>query len=83
MSGVGESLPLDASSWAQIDAAPAMFGPVLLGPVTAGDGVKNATWRLRGERGELTLTLELGEPDGTIAKVALIPAALESPVHLA
>ena len=28
MSGVGESLPLDASSWAQIDAAPAMFGPV-------------------------------------------------------
>jgi CubicO group peptidase (beta-lactamase class C family) len=64
-------------------AAAAMFGPLRLGPVTAGDGVKTATWRLLGDRGELTLTLQLGEAEGTIAKIALIPAAIESPVHLA
>jgi CubicO group peptidase (beta-lactamase class C family) len=62
-------------------AAEALFGPVILGPVLSGDGVMNASWRLRGERGDLTLSLEIDPADGAIRAVGLVPATLESPVH--
>jgi hypothetical protein len=41
----------------------------------------NASWRLRGERGDLTLSLEIDPADGAIRTVGLVPATLESPVH--
>jgi hypothetical protein len=47
----------------------------------SGDGLRNASWRLRGERGDLTLALELDADDDTIRAISLIPATLESPVH--
>jgi hypothetical protein len=59
-------------------AAAARFGPVTLGPATAGDGEKVATWRLTGERGSLSLELELDEPGGTVLKAGFVPQALET-----
>jgi CubicO group peptidase (beta-lactamase class C family) len=65
----------------ELRAAEALFGPVALGPAMSGDGMRNASWRLRGERGDLTLALELDPADDTIRAISLIPATLESPVH--
>jgi hypothetical protein len=62
-------------------AAEALFGPLVVGPVLSGDGVRTASWRLRGERGDLTLSLEIDPADGAIREVSLVPATLESPVH--
>ncbi|MBA2382763.1 MAG: beta-lactamase family protein [Chloroflexi bacterium] len=67
----------------ELRAAEALFGPVTLGPPTAGDGAMTADWLLQGDRGDLTLTVELEKADGPIAKVSLVPVSLESPVHLA
>ena len=67
----------------ELRATEAVFGPLALGPVTAGDGVREASWRLRGGGGDVTLAIEVAADDGSIAKVSLVPVTHESPVHLA
>jgi hypothetical protein len=67
----------------ELRATEAVFGPIALGPVTSGDGQREASWRLRGGGGDVTLALELAADQATIAKVSLVPVTLESPVHLA
>ena len=62
-------------------AAEARFGTATLGRPTAGDGAKTATWGLTGDRGALSLTLELDAPGGAVEKATFIPAPMESPVH--
>ena len=81
-----EEIPLAASvDRATIErglrAAEALFGPVEIGPVVAGDGERTATWRVSGERGHLTLELAVEAADGPLTKVALVPEALEPPVY--
>ena len=67
----------------ELRATEALFGPLTLGPVTAGDGERAAAWRLRGERGDVTLALEL-EPDaGVITAASLVPVSPDPPIHLA
>jgi hypothetical protein len=66
----------------ELRAAEALFGPVVLGPALSGDGVKTASWRLRGARGDLTLTVERDPADGTVRAISLVPATLESPVEI-
>jgi len=61
-------------------AAEARFGPVALGLPTAGDGEKSATWRLSGDRGDLTLAIELDAPDGAVEKATFAPVSMETPV---
>ncbi|HET7472490.1 MAG TPA: serine hydrolase domain-containing protein [Candidatus Limnocylindrales bacterium] len=63
--------------------AEAVFGPLRLGPVTAGDGGRKATWRLDGPHGTLSLALELAEDEATVEAVTLVPDTVESPIHLA
>jgi CubicO group peptidase (beta-lactamase class C family) len=67
----------------ELRATEAVFGPIALGPVTSSDGQREASWRLRGGGGDVTLALELAADQATIAKVSLVPVTLESPVHLA
>ena len=62
-------------------AAEALYGPVELGPVVAGDGDRTATWRLTGERGNLTLELAREAADGPLTKVALVPEPIEPPMY--
>jgi CubicO group peptidase (beta-lactamase class C family) len=61
-------------------AAEARFGPVALGLPTAGDGEKSASWRLSGDRGDLTLAIELDAPGGAVEKATFIPASMAAPV---
>jgi serine-type D-Ala-D-Ala carboxypeptidase/endopeptidase len=65
----------------RLRAAEALFGPVELGSVVAGDGERMAKWRLSGERGRLTLELGLEAADGPLTKVALVPESLEPPIY--
>ncbi|HET7030172.1 MAG TPA: serine hydrolase domain-containing protein [Candidatus Limnocylindrales bacterium] len=62
-------------------AADALFGPLTLGAVTAGDGASTGSWRLNGPRGPVTLTIALAEDGATIETIALVPDALESPIE--
>jgi len=66
-----------------VRAAEAGFGPVELGPVLEGDGVKTATWRLLGGGHGRRLRLELAVegPDGPVTKVAIRPDTLEPPAE--
>jgi CubicO group peptidase (beta-lactamase class C family) len=64
-------------------ATEAVFGPVTLGPATAGDGERAAAWRLIGRGGDVALTLELDTDGSTISSVGLVPVTHESPVQLA
>ncbi len=92
LDGPGATWPDDAALGDGVDravldrelrSAEALFGPVTLGPVTAGDGSREAAWRLLGERGDLTLTIELDPADGSIRTVAIVPIAVESPAQAA
>jgi hypothetical protein len=67
----------------ELRAAEALFGPLTLGLPTAGDGEKTADWLLYGDRGDLTLTIELEAADGPVAKVSIVPLPIEYPVQLA
>ncbi len=49
----------------------ARFAPLALGPAVGGDGGKSATWRLRGERGELELAVERDPDSGIVASLVL------------
>ena len=71
---------VDAASVARsLRAAEALFGPVTLGEPIAGDGERTATWRLRGERGAIDLTLAVEEPGGALTTATFVPVALEMP----
>jgi hypothetical protein len=59
----------------------ARFAPLALGPVVAGDGEKSATWRLRGERGELELTVEQNPGTGLVTKLTLVQRPPVGPPH--
>jgi hypothetical protein len=65
----------------RLRAAEALYGPVEIGPVVAGDGERTAKWRLSGNRGHLTLELALEGADGPLSRVALVPEPLEPPVY--
>ena len=62
-----------------IRAAGARFGPVSLGSVTAGSDT-SATWRLLGDRGPLTLHLEIEPPTGRCTAVELQTVDTEPPI---
>jgi serine-type D-Ala-D-Ala carboxypeptidase/endopeptidase len=62
-------------------AAEALFGPVTLGAPIAGDGMREAAWRLVGERGELDLRLELDASRESVSKVAFVPRTMSGPVY--
>ena len=62
-----------------IRAAGARFGPVALGAVTAGSET-SATWRLRSDRGDLTLRIERDPATGTCSAVDLQTVDTEPPI---
>ena len=79
-----DDLPLAASAdrkaiERELRAAEARFGPVVLGPSIAGDGEKTGAWRLKGERGEVELRLELERPGGAIVGARFIPRTMSGP----
>ncbi|HSO29456.1 MAG TPA: serine hydrolase domain-containing protein [Candidatus Sulfomarinibacteraceae bacterium] len=62
----------------------ARFAPVELGPAVAGDGLRSATWRVRGkrgERGELELTIERDPASALVTTVNLVPRSPVMPPH--
>ncbi len=61
--------------------AEALFGPVTLGALTAGDGETEATWRLTGRRGEVDMRLQLDAPGETITTVAFVPRPVTGPIR--
>jgi hypothetical protein len=66
----------------ELRATEAVFGPLTLGPAVAGDGVREASWRLSGARGDVTLAIEIDSAGGTVRKLTLIPITVETPIHL-
>jgi hypothetical protein len=66
----------------ELRATEAVFGPLTLGPATAGDGLRKASWRLRGRGGDVTLAIERDPDAGPVTAVSLVPVTRESPVHL-
>ena len=75
---LAESLDRDAVARA-LRASEARFGPMTLGPAIGGDGTRTATWRLRGDRGALDLTLALDDASDALTTVSFVPAAIEMP----
>jgi hypothetical protein len=63
-----------------IRAAGARFGPVRLDAVTGGTE-HAATWRLRGDRGDLTLRLERDPATGACTAVEVNTVDVEPPIH--
>jgi hypothetical protein len=57
----------------QLTVASAWAGPCTVGPVLAGDGVREATVRVHGERLDLVLSL-VTDPAGAVSTVSLTPA---------
>jgi CubicO group peptidase (beta-lactamase class C family) len=51
--------------------AGARFAPISLGPAVGGDGAASATWRIRSERGELELAIDLDASSGELTSLAL------------
>jgi hypothetical protein len=71
---------LDADVVARaLRATEARFGPMTLGPAIGGDGTRTATWRLRGDRGALDLTLALDEAAEALTTVSFVPAPITLP----
>ncbi|HEU4573132.1 MAG TPA: hypothetical protein VFR93_10630, partial [Candidatus Limnocylindrales bacterium] len=64
----------------ELRAADALFGPLALGPVMAGDGRTTASWRLTGPRGPVVLTLSIDD-DGSVRALSLVPGGLTTPVE--
>ncbi|HUG30130.1 MAG TPA: serine hydrolase, partial [Candidatus Limnocylindria bacterium] len=60
-------------------ATEARFGPISLGPSTAGDGETKATFRLESPRGRLELALELDREAGCLSSVSIVPVKLVPP----
>jgi CubicO group peptidase (beta-lactamase class C family) len=78
-SGLSESVDRVALERA-VRTAGARFGTVRLGPVTAGTET-SATWRVLGERGELTLRVDRDPVANRFTAVELLTAEAEPPVH--
>jgi CubicO group peptidase (beta-lactamase class C family) len=77
--GLAEAVDRDALGRA-LRAAEAGWGPLVLGPVIAGDGRTVARWRLQGDRGELELELTLATDGGeTLSAVTMVPRSMVPP----
>ncbi len=61
-------------------AAAVRFAPLRLGPVVASSEV-SSTWRVLGDRGELTLRIDRDQTTGEVTVVELKTVALELPNH--
>ena len=61
--------------------AGARYAPITLGPAVAGDGAASATWRLKGSRGELELSVSRDAATGQVTTLALRPRLEPSPQH--
>jgi CubicO group peptidase (beta-lactamase class C family) len=59
--------------------AAARFAPLSLGPAVGGDGTASATWRLRGDRGELELAVERDATSGEVTSLAVTERPPEAP----
>ena len=59
----------------------ARHAPLELGPAVAGDGTKSATWRLRGQRGELDLEVERDPDAGLVTTLKLTQRPPVLPRH--
>jgi hypothetical protein len=59
----------------------ARHAPLAHGPAVAGDGTKSATWRLRGERGELELEVERDPDAGLVTTLKLSQRPPVPPPH--
>ncbi len=59
----------------------ARHAPLALGPAVAGDGMKSATWRLRGDRGELELAITLEPETDIITALTLVQPPPTVPQH--
>jgi CubicO group peptidase (beta-lactamase class C family) len=60
-------------------AAEARYGPITLGPATAGDGERRATFRLLSSRGRADLVLEHDPVTDCLDAVSIVPLRLEPP----
>jgi serine-type D-Ala-D-Ala carboxypeptidase/endopeptidase len=60
-------------------AAATGFGPVAVGPSIRGDGDRDVTVELRGDRGIVDLRLALAPETGAVATVALVPRTVAAP----
>ncbi|HEX2626680.1 MAG TPA: serine hydrolase domain-containing protein [Candidatus Limnocylindrales bacterium] len=75
---VGETVDVGLAVRA-MRATEARFGPISLGPVTAGDGTTRATWRLLSSRGQCDLGLDYDAANDCITALSITPVRLESP----
>jgi hypothetical protein len=80
--------PADLSVGAGVDlgavvramrAAEARYAPLTLGAPVEGDGERKATFRIRGDRGNLDLSLTLDPERGCLDGVSLVPTKLVPP----
>jgi len=60
-------------------AASALFGPLEAGPAIRGDGDRDVTVELRGDRGTVDLRLALDTGNGAFTTVALVPRTVSAP----
>ncbi len=59
----------------------ARYAPLAVGPAVGGNGTTTATWRLRSDRGELELTVALGDDTGLVTKLDLTQRPPAFPPH--
>ncbi len=59
----------------------ARHAPLVLGHAVAGDGVKSATWRLRGDRGELELAITADPETDLITALSIVQRPPIMPQH--
>ena len=90
INGPDPTIPTDLALGADIDrtaldqiarVAAARFAPLTLGPVVACEGVRTATWRLRGERGELDLAITLDPDVNLITALTIVQRPPITPQH--
>ena len=60
-------------------AAATGFGPLAVGPAIRGDGDRDVTVELRGERGTVDLRLELDPATGVVTVVSFVPRPVSAP----
>jgi hypothetical protein len=68
-----------ASAERELRTAVARYGAARLGRCMAGDGERNATWRVSTDRGELELRIERDSETGELTAFALRPKAIKAP----
>jgi CubicO group peptidase (beta-lactamase class C family) len=60
-------------------AVTALFGPLEFGPAIRGDGDRDVTVELRGDRGTVDLRLALDPETGVVSTVTLVPRTVSAP----